>query len=281
MAQWARHEDGAEARLVAAAIDDTVFAAAVASPAIHRSVQGQDQLEPWVEVRTPIAAMAAAGGMVIVVSEDGYVSGLEPSDAAEVLGATVAADAAEAVADRRGVWALSANRQSLVHVNLDGHVDKRLTVDEVDRLAAADHGVWYTTRNDSYLRFVGMDSDAVEPTDLGVPAERRGGLAPCRPGVWVSVENGLLLALERGRHDVRQMADPPGAPVRNLLCVRTGLIGGDQLDGLFMLNFGLDDSVRCLPTGRSGQVDTLVTDGQAAWAVSRPQGIPIGIRLGQ
>lgn len=281
MTQRASHEDGTEARLVAAAIGDTVFAAAVSSRAIHRSVQGQDQLKPWVEVRTPIAAMAAAGGMVIVVSEDGYVSGLEPSDAAEVVGVTVAADAAEASADRRGVWALSANRQSLVHLNLDGHVDRRLTVDEVDRLAAAEHCVWYTTRNDSYLRFVGMDSDAVERIDIGVPAERRGGLAPCRLGVWVSVENGLLLVPERGRRDVRQMADPPGAPVRNLLCVRTGLVGGDQLDGLFMLNFGLDDSVRRLPTGRSGQVDALVTDGQATWAVGRPEGIPIAIRLGQ
>jgi hypothetical protein len=282
MAQSVAHgENGTSVRLVAAAVEETVFAAAVASTAIHRSVPGQDHLVPWVETRTPIVSMAAAGGRLIVVSKDGHVSELRPSDASEVLGVNVASDAAEAVSDSGGVWVLSANRRSIVHLNLDGHVDGRLSVKEVDRFAATDHGVWYTAHNDSFLRFVALNSNGVSQIDLAVSADRRGDIAPCRYAVWVSVEDGLLLVPERGRQDVRRMTEPLGAPVRNLLCVRTGLIGGDSYDGLFMLNFGLDDSVRPLPTGRSGQVDVLVTDEQGTWAVGRPEGIPIAVRLGQ
>ncbi len=268
----------AEARLVGAAVEGTVFSAAVASTVVLRLAERGDQLEPWATVGTSIAAMAAAQGMVIVVSADGYVTGLAPSDAAEVFGTAAVVDAAEALADQGGVWVLSADRRSLAHVDLVGHVGRRLPVDEVDHIGAAGQGVWYTARYDSLLRFVATEEDGDLQTDLAVAATHRGGLTTCGNAVWVSVAGGLLWCPEKNG-EVRQMAGIPGGPVANLICVGTALIGGDQLDRLFMLDFAADDTLRPLPTGRTGRVDALVTDGRAGWALTRVEGAPVAVRL--
>lgn len=267
-------------RLVATAAQGSVFAAAVGSDVVLRSLPAGERLVPWIRTSSPIAALATADGILVVVSRQGGVVGLAPNDGSEVFATSAGVDAADVAADSGGIWVLSGDRRSLTHVDPAGHVDDRHRVITVDRLTAAGEGVWYTALDDSLLRYVTRDAAAVANADLGVVATGRGALAVCRYAVWVSVADGLVSTPQRGRRDIRHLPVDKGSPVENLACVRdAALIGGDRLDGMFVLDIGADDSVRDLPTDRAGLIDALVTDGGSSWAVTSSEDGPVAVRL--
>ncbi len=273
------HDDPAsKRRLVGAALGGAVFVAEVGSTSIGSASAEAESPEPWATVDTPIAAVTATGSQVLVVSGDGRVTGLAP-DGARLVEVAPLVDAAEAVADVHGVWVLSSDRRSLAHVELQGRVDRRLAVDRVERLGAALEGVWYTGRGDPSIRRVSLAAGHEVRIPLTVENQPHGGLVGCGNSVWMSVSGGLVWSPERDG-ELRHMRGGPEGPVDNLICAGTALIGGDDLEGMFILDFAADDSLRPLITGRTGRIDALTTDGRMAWALCRlPDGAPAAVRL--
>jgi hypothetical protein len=229
---------------------------------------------PLLEAPQPpgLLALAAAGALVAAALEPGIVAWLDPDDGTERLRHPVGGDLLVA-AGGDSVWALDRRSQRAWRLTDVGVLTEPVSVAGVDQFVPQGNRLWWTSREDTFLR------GGLRPVDLGVGADTRGGMTVCAGSVWISVRGGLLRV---GAWDAEQglPLEAPEGPVRHLTCAGGILAGGSGRQGLFVLDPSIDAGVRHLPVDIGGELDFLVASHSVIWAVpaGRPEARLVAVR---
>ena len=127
-------------------------------------------------------------------------------------------------------------------------------------LTADDAGAWWIATGSDRLRNGARSVGIRDDVGDGV------AVAACSGVVWLSTETGLVWVRSRAGEFGGVMPSPVGR-VHRLGCVSGALVGGDDLDAVFVLNPASDVHARRLEVRRRGRVAAIAGSRGVAWLV--------------
>lgn len=259
--------------LPGAAVAATSGGASVWCAAAGRLLAFDPTGSPLLECPAPegLLSLAATADTLVTTSASGTIAWLD-SQSGVVRTQLPVGGEPEVMADDAVLWAWDRSSGRVWLLTGEGALTEPVDLPGADRLAVVGRKVWWTSREDTLLRW---DDGAV---DLEVGAGERGAFMACGNSVWVSVGRGLLrVGTWSGEPGPR--IDAPEGPVEHLACAGGILVGGSGRRGLFVLDPSVDAGLRELQLDL-GELSYLVATRSIVWAfpAGRPEAILVPVR---
>lgn len=209
---------------------------------------------------TPVD-LAIVSDSLVIASKDGLVLWYSVNTGQEIFRSSISSANLCLKADRDMLWVLDREQSKLVAFDYTNKL-REVKVESVKDFTVG-QGKVYWLSYEGTITCHDSNVDVQDETRL-LTADQAGSISFCANSLWISVTEGLMMALVLSLEPGDILPAPEG-PVPHLICNDGAIIGGKK--GLFVLDPSADNNIYPIDISLKSELRALVGADTCIWAL--------------